>query len=139
MTSRVGGAVLALATLGCGAAPASTAQPFGPVFQSVTTASGASQISARSAPTASPSRGVNTVRLSISDSTGAPVDGLAVEAVPFMPDMGHGASVKPTTVAQGDGVYDLTEVALPMAGYWTLKLTLHGAKDDTAQLSFQVP
>ena len=136
--SWLGYGLLALAGCGTGAA---ADQGFGPVFQTLTTDTAGRQVSARSSPTASPSRGVNTVRLTIADAQGAPEDGLTLVAVPFMPDMGHGASVKPTVVAQGGGVYDVESLSLPMAGHWTLRLSLRGAEgaDDAAQLTFQVP
>ena len=135
-------AALLLTAWGCGGGAGEDDSGFGPVFQTLTTTEGGRQVRARSSPTASPSRGVNTVRLNVADASGKPEDDLDIEAVPFMPDMGHGASVKPTVVAQGGGVYDVESLALPMAGHWTLRLTLHGATqdvDDAAQLSFQVP
>jgi hypothetical protein len=136
-------APLAAGLAGCGSGGAASDDGFGPVFQQVTSDGAKLSVTARAAPTATPSRGVNTVRLTVADAAGAPAAGLAIGAVPFMPDMGHGASVKPTVVALGDGVYDVESLALPMAGHWTLRLTLNGpqtgAHDDAAQLSFQVP
>ncbi len=49
---------------------------------------------------AQPTVGYDAAQLSITDTTGVPVSGLALTIVPWMPADGHGASVEPT-VAEG--------------------------------------
>jgi hypothetical protein len=79
-----------------------------------------------------PIKGTNDWTVRILDAAGNPVDGLAITAVPKMPDHPHPPSVLPVVTDKGGGVYDLAPVYLFMAGYWTVTLTLQptaGAAD----------
>ena len=86
-----------------------------------------------------PIRGSDTIDLSITDGSGAPVDGLQIAAQPWMPAHGHGTSVTPTLAAQGGGRYQLQNVYLYMAGTWELRLTFSGPESDTATPTFDIP
>jgi YtkA-like protein len=86
-----------------------------------------------------PIRGTDNVILSITDAAGAPVDGLQIDAQPWMPAHGHGTSVVPTLSAQGGGRYQLQNVYLYMAGTWELRLTFSGPESDTATPTFDIP
>ena len=86
-----------------------------------------------------PVRGSDTIDLSITNAAGAPVDGLQIDAQPWMPAHGHGTSVTPTLVAQGGGRYQLENVYLYMAGTWELRLTFSGPETDTATPTFDIP
>ena len=52
----------------------------------------------------------------MTDAAGAPKDGLDLAVVPWMPAHGHGASVKPTIVAMGNGKYLALNVSFFMPG-----------------------
>lgn len=98
---------------------------------------GTYQLELRSIP-ASPSRGENTLQLTVRDAHGQPVDGLGVALQPWMPAMGHGSSVTPTVVPQGHGLYTLQHVELAMPGSWQLRFTFTGAVQDHATFVVQI-
>lgn len=85
-----------------------------------------------------PARGVNAFRYVITNSTGAPVEGVQVAIAPWMPFMGHGSSVTPTVAAAGQGAYVVTNVYFPMAGRWDLMSTFSGAVTDAAKPFFDI-
>src|SRR5262245_24989858 len=78
------------------------------------------RVAVRTAPSQPPSRGPCSVELTIQDASGATKDGLVLDAVPFMPSHGHGASVRPTVEAKGEGIYLLHNVTFYMPGDWQL-------------------
>jgi len=136
--------VLATTVAGCGGAPAApTEGPIsfgtGPLAVMLSTA-GTKQITVWTSPQP-PVKGVNAVQLLVTDATtGAPLDGLAVQAVPWMPSHAHGTSAKTQVVPQGGGLYQVDNVYLYMDGTWQLRTTL-GAADgnDTVVPEFDVP
>jgi hypothetical protein len=71
-----------------------------------------------------PIKGSNDWTVKILDAAGNPVDGLAVTALPKMPEHTHPTSVIPAVTPEGGGLYDLNPVYLFMPGYWTVTLTL---------------
>ncbi len=72
-----------------------------------------------------PIMGTNVWTIKITDAGGAPVSGAGITVLPWMPDHGHGTSVK-ALVAPGnsDGEYTISQVYLFMAGLWTVTLTI---------------
>jgi hypothetical protein len=100
--------------------------------------SGGLHIDVRTAPSQPPPRGTCTVELTVTDASGAPKDGLAVDVVPWMPAHGHGASVVPTVVAKGAGKYVVTNVSLFMPGEWELRTTFGGPLTDHATPMIEV-
>jgi hypothetical protein len=68
-----------------------------------------------------------------------PLDGVDVAAVPWMPAMGHGASVTPTVTAAGRGAYVLHDVDCFMPGSWELRTTFSGKVDDRATITLDIP
>ena len=98
--------------------------------------SGALLIAVHTAPQP-PQRGVIAARFDIQDQHGAPVPGLDLKVVPWMPEHGHGASVTPIVTELGDGSYLATDVYLAMPGLWQLRLSTSGG--DSAEPSFQIP
>ena len=87
-----------------------------------------------------PTRGTNAAELTVlSTTTNATVDGLTVTVVPWMPAMGHGASVKPTVTAKPGGVYVVTGLSLFMPGTWELRTDLAGGSTDRVVAIIQVP
>jgi hypothetical protein len=73
---------------------------------------------------APPAKQSNTLMLQVVDTAGAPVEGATLSVTPFMPDHGHGSSVKPTVTPKGGGTYEVTNVYLPMPGLWRLTVTV---------------
>ena len=106
----------------------------------LTSAAGSYRIALHSAPDAQPSRGVNSLRLVVTKvADGSPATGLAVDVVPWMPAMGHGASVKPSVQAATEaGVYTVSNVNLFMPGLWEIRATIGGAAGDHATAQFEV-
>jgi len=100
---------------------------------------GALTIEVRTSPKQPPERGLTVVQLSITDGAGDPMDDLVVTAVPWMPDMGHGASVKPTVTNAGGGKYEIDNVNMFMPGRWELRTEMTGPLDDSAKFVFQIP
>jgi hypothetical protein len=98
------------------------------------------RVAIHSAPDAAPSRGVNTLRLFVTRaSDGAPATELDLEVVPWMPAMGHGASVKPTVSPGSDpGSYDVSNVNLFMPGLWEIRTTIGGKLADHAAPQFDI-
>jgi len=108
-------------------------------FQMFTTAGGKLNVELRLSEQP-PQAGLNEVQYLVTDATtGAPVDGLDVVIVPWMPAMGHGASVTPVLEAMGKGVYDFTDVSLFMPGEWQLRTKFSGQVTDSAAPTFTVP
>lgn len=107
----------------------------------LTTKAGSFRIAVHSAPDATPSRGVNALRLVVTKiADGAPASGLDLDIVPWMPAMGHGASVKPSVAPSTEpGVYTVSNVNLFMPGLWEIRATIGGATQaDHATAQFEV-
>ncbi|MDB5213897.1 MAG: hypothetical protein JWO86_1824 [Myxococcaceae bacterium] len=101
------------------------------------TGTGALSIKLMDAMPAPPQKQSNTMVLQVLDSAGAPVDGATVSVTPFMPDHGHGSSVKPTVTAKGGGLYDVANVYLPMPGLWRLTVTVQMPSVAAQDAAFQ--
>jgi hypothetical protein len=131
---------LAIASLGC-SDDTSVGEASFPVdsLMTVTSQAGTLRIDVRTAPDQPPSRGVVSVDYRVTDGNQKPVDGLAISVVPWMPDMGHGASTTPTVEAMGNGHYMLTNVELFMPGRWDLRTTISGSSNDSATPEFEIP
>ncbi len=94
-----------------------------------------------------PTVGYDAAQLAITDATGAPVGGLQLTIVPFMPAHGHGASVDPTVTETAPGIYVATPLDFFMAGHWELITAISGAGgdgaaapiDDSAEPTVDVP
>lgn len=138
---RIVGSVLLVAASGCSSAGASDPGAFAETPATVlTTDTGSYRIALHSAPDAQPSRGVNSLRLVVTKmADGSPAPGLDVDVVPWMPAMGHGASVKPTVQRGAEpGVYTVTNVNLFMPGLWEIRATIGGSTSDHATAQFEV-
>jgi hypothetical protein len=75
-------------------------------------------------------RGSNTWDLEVRDASGQVVDGLTIEAVPKMPDHGHGTSITPVTTDAGGGRYVISPLYLYMSGFWQITLNLSAPDSD---------
>lgn len=104
------------------------------------TDSGKYKVEIRTSPAQPPSPGTLSVDLAVFDATtNAPVEGLGLDVVPWMPAMGHGTSVTPNVTEKGGGHYVADNVSLFMQGDWQLRLTLTKTADDHATISVDVP
>lgn len=112
--------------------------PESPLY-TLTTDQGDLTIEVRTAPKQPPSRGQIDVELTIAGTDGAPRDDLSLSALPWMPAMGHGSSIKPKIVAKGGGRYEVLHVAMFMAGEWELRTQIAGPVEDSATIDFQIP
>jgi hypothetical protein len=133
---------LSLFGLGCGAVDApstpTTVFPADP-YAVVTSDGGKLMIEVRTGPSQPPGRGKTDVQLVVRDRGGVLVEGLELEAMPWMPVMGHGAPVAPVASSEGTGTYALRNVSMYMAGLWELRTTFSGVVMDTAAPAFDVP
>lgn len=97
------------------------------------------QVALRSAPYQPLAEGLQCVELTATDaSSGANVDGLAITMTPWMPAMGHGASVTPILTPLGEGRYVFSNVSLFMPGEWQLRIQFSGPVTDSVEPTFDV-
>jgi hypothetical protein len=87
-------------------------------------ASGALKVTLVSSDPAPPTRGTNAWVVKVEDGGGSPVTGAALEVTPFMPDHGHGSSVRPVVTEQGGGAYGISPLYLFMPGVWRVTIAL---------------
>lgn len=104
----------------------------------VETEQGGLSIEVRTAPEQPPTRGLIDVELTVTGPDGKPVDGLDLAVQPWMPQMGHGASTKPSIEAKGGGHYVVSDVAFFMPGRWELRTSIAGSTNDRATVNFQI-
>lgn len=86
--------------------------------------SGALSVKLMDATPAPPAKQSNALTFVVTDAAGKPVDGATLSVTPFMPDHGHGSSVKSTITPMGGGIYEVANVYLPMPGLWRLTVTV---------------
>ena len=130
-------AVLGAALLGAGCGGQS-ATPTPPVLDfagapalTVASASGQLSIGVWWSPP-QPTVGYDATQLAITDTTGAPVTGLTLTIIPWMPAHGHGASVVPTVSETAPGVYVATPLDFFMAGNCELMTSIVRSTDGGA-------
>jgi hypothetical protein len=71
-------------------------------------------------------RRMQTVRVSIVDADGRPVDDAAIQIDGGMPQHGHGLPTRPrVTRALGNGLYVIEGVRFNMGGWWEFKLAIN--------------
>ncbi len=127
--------VVAALTLCAGCSSASSASS-GILPQSVASDSGKLRLELSA--TTQPVVGTNAIDLTVTDATGgAPVDGLAVSVVPWMPAMDHGTS-SPSVIALGSGKYRITSLYFFMPGTWELQTSFSGPVTDHATPTLQI-
>lgn len=122
--------------IGCATDP--RAQTYAPNMQRAGDG-GALQFVLISADPGPPLRGNNTWKVKLLTSAGAPVTGATLDAAPFMPEHGHGPSVAPTTTANADGTFTVSDLDFFMPGLWRVTFTATaGTVTDTASFFFCV-
>ncbi len=102
-------------------------------------ATGAFNVTLMSSSPSPPVIGNDTWIIKVVDKTGAAMNGATITVKPWMPDHGHGTSVKATiTPAANDGSYTVTPLYLFMAGFWQLTFTITSPSgtSDTVQFSY---
>jgi hypothetical protein len=90
---------------------------------------------------APPAIGTNTWTLRIDDANGQPLANATVDVKPFMPDHGHGTSIRPVvTAGPAPGTYQVTPLYLFMPGVWrvTVSVQVGTAPADTVDFFFCV-
>jgi len=90
---------------------------------------------------APPAQGTDTWTIRVVDLSGNALPNLSLSVDPFMPDHGHGTSVRAQASANGDGTYTVTPLYLFMPGVW--RITFISAPDagasDSAVFFFCIP
>jgi hypothetical protein len=84
-------------------------------------------------------RGVNTLKLHITDGANRAQDGLAFSVTPWMVSHAHGASVIPIVTPMGSGDYVVSEVDLFMPGRWQIRVSVTAPMTDTLTPALDVP
>jgi hypothetical protein len=140
-TALLAGAALAGASsLGCGTDPVVSSASFPDQALTTLPSDGAAlQMELRTAPDQPPGRGVISVQYRVTRSDGTPAEGLTLSMVPWMPAMGHGASVVPSVADVGGGWYVVSDVEVFMPGRWELRTTFTGPIQDSATPVLQIP
>jgi len=82
------------------------------------------KVKIQTASPAPPANGVNDWLLTITDANGQPVENATLAVTPFMPDHGHGTSVRPVITSQPGGIYDVNPLYLFMPGVWRVSVTV---------------
>ena len=107
-------------------------------FSSVTSAACDARFDAYSAPDPL-TRGDGEVEIvATSSETNAPLDGLSISMIAWMPAMGHGSSTTPVVTAQGNGKYVASGLVLAMPGDWQLRTDIGGACTDSIVFNVSV-
>ena len=87
----------------------------------------------------SPTRGTNKWKLQLLDGSGHPTTTPAIEVKPFMPDHGHGTSIKAKATPEGDA-YTIAPLYFFMPGLWQVTFTAtQDATTDEAVFTVCVP
>ncbi|MBS2012910.1 MAG: FixH family protein [Deltaproteobacteria bacterium] len=73
---------------------------------------------------APPKKLQNVLEVLVTDAAGKPLEKAAITVTPFMPDHAHGSNVVPVVTEKGGGAYTIDKIYLPMAGLWTLTLSI---------------
>jgi hypothetical protein len=131
---------IAILAIGCGGGGAEELPPaVFPAEALVTQATtGGLTVSVWSSPQP-PAVGLAVFRFTFTDDVGAPVDGLSINVLPWMPAHGHGGSTHPTATATAPGEFLVQPVSFFMSGAWQLRTTVGGARTDEVTVGVDVP
>jgi hypothetical protein len=99
-------------------------------------ASGTVKVTLIASDPAPPLRGTNSWTLRVTDASGAAIPGATIDVTPFMPDHGHGTSVRAVVTPNADGTFGVTPLYLFMPGVWRVTVSVgvggEGAHEDVA-------
>jgi hypothetical protein len=87
---------------------------------------------------APPQHGDNDWTVKLLDSGGAPISDATVTISQFMPEHGHGSSVKANVTVLGNGRYALSPVNFGMPGDWEVTISVQLANGSTDKSMFQI-
>jgi hypothetical protein len=87
---------------------------------------------------AQPVRGDNRWTVLVSDAAGSPIEGMTIDAKPWMPDHGHGSPVEEGVTEGGGGEYTMDPLNLFMAGFWAVSIELVDAEGEVDEVMFGV-
>src|SRR5262249_28479379 len=97
--------------------------------------SGQVKVTLVSSDPAPPIRGTNTWTVKVTDVGGNPMATADLVVTPFMPDHGHGTTIKAAITPKGDGTYEIQPLYLFMPGVWRISI---GLGKDTVEFFFCV-
>jgi hypothetical protein len=60
--------------------------------------------------------------VTLTGATGSAITGAQLDAEPWMPSMGHGSPVKPSTTEIGAGEYRIEDLSYTMPGKWEVRV-----------------
>lgn len=85
-------------------------------------------------------KGNNEWSIRVLDADNNPVSGATLDVKPFMPDHGHGSSIRPQVADKGQGVYAISLLNLFMPGIWQITVTITSSTGsiDSAVFTFCV-
>lgn len=85
-------------------------------------------------------RQMQTVRVSVRDAGGRPLEEARISIDGGMPQHGHGLPTRPrVTRSLGDGIYEIEGVRFNMGGWWELKLAIAGSSGaDTVTFNLNI-
>ena len=85
-------------------------------------------------------RRMQTMRLSVADAAGRPIEGATIAVDGGMPEHGHGLPTQPkVTRSLGAGVYEVEGVKFNMGGWWEVKFAIAaGASADTVTFNLDL-
>ena len=90
-----------------------------------TSAEGSFTVTLSSSDPAPPAKGDNVWQIELTSDAGEPISDAPLVFDAFMPEHGHGTSIKPTITPGADGTYEIAPVNLFMPGLW--RITISGA------------
>jgi hypothetical protein len=122
--------IASIALLACSQGPVT------PPLATVTSESGRLTAAIFSAPVV---RGVNSLKLHITDDAGHAQDGLALSVTPWMVSHAHGTSVIPIVAPLGNGDYVVDEIDLFMPGRWQIRVSVTAPMTDALTAAMDVP
>ena len=74
-------------------------------------------------------RQMQTVRVTVRDAEGRPIDNAQISVDGGMPQHGHGLPTRPRVTRNlGDGMYEIEGVRFNMGGWWEFKLAIAGSR-----------
>lgn len=74
-------------------------------------------------------RQMQTVRVTVRDAEGRPIDEAQISVDGGMPQHGHGLPTRPRVTRNlGDGMYEIEGVRFNMGGWWEFKLAIAGSR-----------
>lgn len=132
-------AIVLLGLFGCSQGPVSSGGDFQTTPMEMVTSDSGQLTGAVFLQQAQPLRGVNAMKLHITDNAGHVLDGLTMSATPWMVSHAHGTSVVPIVTPMGNGDYVVSELNLFMPGRWQIRVSVSAPMTDALTPVLDVP